>query len=134
MCRPYADTATKFYYKDQIFGRWATLTFDFTPTSKRLYSLVVSFSGPGISKKSEFRDQIEGMLRKKYGNDPMITDHTVFQTYDWKINKNASVTMRIGGNSVEVIYIDKPISLFAEDERLKRVRKNFTKNDKEKYR
>ena len=66
MCRPYAHTATKFNYKTLILGRHATVGLAFTPVSKRLYSIMVSWSGPGISPKSEFRDQVEAMLIEKY--------------------------------------------------------------------
>jgi hypothetical protein len=133
MCRPYADTAIQFYYKDQIFGKWATLNFNFTPTSKRLYSLEVAFSGPGISKNSEFRERIEEMLSKKYGNTPRITEHIVFQTYDWTINDNATVTMRLGGNSIHVICADDTLTKKAENEKLEQVRSGFTNTDKEKF-
>lgn len=133
MCRPYADTATKFCYKDQIFGKWATLNFDFTPTSKRLYCLDVGFFGPGISKQSEFRERIEAMLREKYGKPVSVTDHIVYKTYDWKINSHAMVTMRPGCNSVNVIYRDITLARQAEAEKLDQVRKGFTTNDKGKF-
>lgn len=133
MCRPYANTAIEFYYKDQIFGRLATLNFNFTPTGKRLYSLDVAFSGPRISKNSEFRKQIEALLKEKYGVPVKNSDHIVYKNYDWKINNNATVTMRLGGNNVHVIYTDAKLSKMAENEKLKLVQNKFKKNDKDKF-
>ena len=133
MCRPYADEAIEFYYKDQILGKWATLTFRFTQSSKRLYSLSVAFSGPGISKKSEFREQVESMLRKKYGKPIRITNHIVYKDFDWSINDNAIVTMRPGGNSVHITYRDLKLTDLCEKEKLNQVRSGFTRNDKSKF-
>ena len=62
MCKPYADKATEFYYKDQILGKWANIHLNFTPVSKQLYSVQIKFVQTGVSKNSEFRQQIEAML------------------------------------------------------------------------
>ena len=133
MCKPYADESTEFYYKDQILGKWATLTFRFTQSGKRLHSLTVAFSGTGISKKSEFREQVESMLREKYGNPIRVTDHIVYKEFDWKINNNAIVSMRPGGNSVHIIYCDLKLADLCEKDKLEQVRSGFTRNDKSKF-
>lgn len=133
MCRPYAESATEFYYKDQILGRRATLTFNFTPLSKRLYSLTVAFSGPGISKTSDFKDQVESMLRVKYDRPPKNIAHIFFEVLEWKINRNATVTMRAGGNSIHIIYSDLKLFELFEKEKNELVRSGFTKNDKNKF-
>lgn len=133
MCRPYADTANQFYYKDQIFGKWATLNFDFTPTSKRLYRLKIAFSGPDISKTSEFRDRIEAMLREKYGQPVEIKNQIVYMSYNWNINANATVSMRPGTSYIQVTYRDTALFNLAENEKLELVRKGFTEGDKEKF-
>jgi hypothetical protein len=132
ICLPYADTATQFYYKDQIFGRLATLTLDFTPTSKLLYSVRVAFSGPGISRASEFRELVESMMREKYG-EPMVTDKIVFRDYEWAMGENATVTMRQGGNSVHVTYRDRALANEADHEKSEKVREGFTQTDKGKF-
>jgi hypothetical protein len=134
MCRPYADTASKFYYKDQIFGKWATLNLDFTPVSKKLYSVEIRFGNTGNSKDSAFRQQIEAMLREKYGKPLGVNSHMgVYTTYDWKINDKAIVTMRPGPNYVHVSYLDKAIAKTIETELAGQVREGFTKNDKSKF-
>ena len=132
MCLPYADTVTQFYYKDQILGRLATLTLDFTPTSKLLYSLRVAFSGPGISRTSEFSELVESMMREKYG-EPRVTDKIVFRDYEWEIGENATVTMRQGGNMVHVTYRDRPLANEADHEKSEQVREGFTQTDKAKF-
>lgn len=134
MCRPYADTATIFYYKGQIFNRWATLNLSFTPVSRRLYSVEIRFHNTGMSKDSESREQVEGMLREKYGKPLGVNSHMgVYKTYDWKINKNAIVTMRPGTNFVHVSYLDKAIAKLVQTELDGQVRSGFTTNDKSKF-
>ncbi len=118
MCRPYADTATRFGHKEQLFNKMASLTFDFTPASKKLYSLEIAFNGTGVSKQSEFRQQIESMLREKYGKPIRMTDHIFFKDFDWKINDNATVTMRPMGNTVLVTYRDVMLANLSEKEKL----------------
>lgn len=89
--------------------------------------------GIGIPKNSEFRQQIEATLRDKYGNPIKITDHTLFKDYDWRINKNAIVTMRPMSDSIIVTYRDVILSNLAEAEQLNRVQKGFKRSDKEKF-
>jgi hypothetical protein len=133
MCRPYADTAIRFGYKEQLFGKIASISFDFTPVSKKLYSLEIKWLGSGVSKQSEFRQQVESILRKRYGKPFRISDHIVFKDYDWKINSNATVTLRPLGNAVLVTYRDTVLANLSEKEKLGQVRSGFTINDKSKF-
>jgi hypothetical protein len=133
LCRPYADTDSRFEYREQLFNKLATLRFTFTPTSKKLYSLEVVFNGTGMPKNSEFRQQMESMLREKYGKPFRVTDHILFKDYDWRINANAIVAMRPMSNAVIVTYSDVKLSGLAEIERLNNVRRGFTKGDKNKF-
>lgn len=121
MCRPYANTATAFEYMDQLLDRQAKIVLNFTPTSKKLYSIKIGWSGPDISKKSEFRDQIEALLTKKYGKPVKIKEHYIFRTYYFKINKLSFVTMRPGGNYVMLEYLDNRLVRLAEDEKTAKV-------------
>ncbi len=133
MCRPYAHTATKFEYKIQMLGRHAKVALAFTPVSKRLYSIMVSWSGSGISPKSEFRNQVEAMLIEKYGRPVKTENKIIFKTFDFKINPSSIVTMRPGGNYVQLLYLDKRLSRLAEDEETANVRNGFTGSDKGKF-
>ena len=54
MCLPYANIATKFDYKAQILGRQAKILLKFTPASRKLYSIMVSWSGPGKPSLAPF--------------------------------------------------------------------------------
>ena len=111
----------------------ASISFDFTPVSKKLYSLEIQWLGTGVSKQSEFRQQIEAMLREKYGKPLRIVDKILYKDYDWKINENATVTMRPMGNTVLVTYRDTVLANLSEKEKLGQVRSGFTKNDKNKF-
>jgi hypothetical protein len=133
LCLPYADSATEFEYNAQLLDRSARIELKFTPTSKKLYSIRMVWSGPGISKKSVFRDQIEAMLTKKYGEPVRIEDHIIFRTYDFKINKFSIVTMRPGGNYVMLEYLDNRLAQVAEDETTAKVRRDSTGRDKGRF-
>jgi len=51
--RKYADTADKFYYKDNLLGKWSTVTLSFTPVSKLLWSVGINWSGiPATARPS----------------------------------------------------------------------------------
>jgi hypothetical protein len=134
MCRPYADTATRFYYNGRIFNKWARLTLSFTLVSKKLYCVEIRFNNTGMSRDSEFREQVEAMLQEKYGKPLKVSHHVgVYKTYDWQINENAIVTMRPGVNFVNVSYLDKTIAKAAQYESKEQIRDGFTKNDKSKF-
>jgi hypothetical protein len=64
MSRKYADTAGKFYYKDQIMGKWARVDLVFTPKSKKLYTLSINWSGQGVSNKSGFSADVRKFQTK----------------------------------------------------------------------
>jgi hypothetical protein len=133
MCLPYANTATEFDYNAQLLGRQAKIVLNFTPASKKLYSIRVAWSGSGISRKSKFRDQIESMLIKKYGRPVKIKDNMIFKTYDFQINKLSFVTMRPGSNYVLLEYLDNRLVRLVEDETTAKERKGFTNGDKGKF-
>ena len=133
ICLPYANTATEFDYKTQMLGRHAKILLKFTPDSKKLYSITVSWSGPGISKESEFRDQVEAMLTEKYGRPVKTKNHIIFKTYDFQINEFSFVTMRPGGNYVLLEYMDNRLSKLAGDEKTAKVRSGFAGGDKGKF-
>ena len=133
LCLPYANSATEFEYNDQLLGRIAKIVLKFTPTSKKLYSIKLVWSGPDIFKISEFRDQIEAMLTKKYGRPIKIKDHIVFKTYDFKINKFSIVTMRPGRNNIMLEYLDHRLVRLSKDEMKAKDRSGFTRGDKGKF-
>jgi hypothetical protein len=133
MCLPYASSATEFEYNTHLLGRQAKIALKFTPTSKKLYSIKVTWSGPGISKKSEFRDRVEAMLIEKYGRAVKTKNHIVYKTYDFQIDQFSIVTMRPGGNYVLLEYLDKRLVRRAEDEKTAKVRSGFTRDDKGKF-
>ena len=133
MCRPYSDTATRFGYKEPLFGKMASIIFDFTPKSKKLYSLEIKWLGTGVSIKSEFRQQVESILREKYGKPFKTKDKYVYKEYHWRINGNAIVTMKPMGNAVVVTYQDLNLVKLAESEKLGKIRNGFTKTDKSKF-
>ena len=57
----------------------------------------------------------------------------VYETYDWRMNDRAIVSMRPGANYVHVSYLDKSIATLVETELSGQVHKGFTKNDKSRF-
>ncbi|GAB6909927.1 hypothetical protein DESC_60005 [Desulfosarcina cetonica] len=132
MCRPYADSATKFYYEEKIYGKWAIIYLGFTPSGKKLYSLNVRFLNTGVSKDSKFRISIEEKLKKKYG-EPLSNKSNEEQRYIWKISEIASVTMHPGSNYVLLSFFDNSIAKSVETELSNQVNKGATESHKSKF-
>jgi len=114
--RKYAETHRKFYYKDQILGKWARVDLIFTPKSKKLYTLSINWSAQGVSKESEFFAEVKSIMSKKYG-EPSNTDkeyiiHKIF----WNINQNAYAMLQGSAGSSQLHYFDKHYLKLAEDE------------------
>ena len=81
--RKYITTSRKFYYKDQILGKWARVDLIFTPKSGKLYTLSINWSGAGVSSNSEFFTEVMAILNKKYGKPFDTRKEILFHKKFW---------------------------------------------------
>ena len=114
--RKYADTYRKFYYKDQILGKWARVNLVFTPKSKKLYSLSINWSGQGMSKNSEFFSEVRSLMTQKYGAPSETAKQIIFHKIFWTINRDAYAMLQGSGGSSKLHYFDKIYLKTAETE------------------
>ena len=54
MSRKYARSHNRFHYQSTLLGRPAKVELQFTPKSRKLYTLSISWGGPGASKTEPF--------------------------------------------------------------------------------
>jgi hypothetical protein len=134
--RKYAKTATAFYYKDNLLGKWSTVTLSFSPVSKLLWSVSINWSGPGVSTKGEFRNDVQSLLSEKYGKPKDGGKDLFYETTSWKISEISVVSMKVGAGSVNVTYVDKKIEAIKRNEDLQLKEEEKQKallKDKSKY-
>jgi hypothetical protein len=134
--RKYAKTATAFYYKENLLGKWSTVTLSFSPVSKLLWSVSINWSGPGVSTKGEFRNDVQSLLSEKYGKPKGHGRDLFYDKISWRISEISVVSMKVGAGSVNVTYVDKNMEAIKADEEqgLKaEARKKALLKDKNKY-
>jgi hypothetical protein len=134
--RKYAGTTTAFYYRDNLLGKWSTVTLSFSPVSKVLWSVSINWSGPEMSTKGEFRNEVESMLSEKYGKPKARGRDLFHDTTSWKISEISVVSMKAGFGSVNVSYVDKKIEAIKASEELRlkeEAKKKALLKDKSKY-
>jgi hypothetical protein len=117
--RKYAKTATAFYYKDNLLGKWSTVTLSFSPVSKLLWSVGINWSVAGKSATSEFRNDVESLLSEKYGKPTGRGKDLFYETMSWEISEISLVSMKVGAGSVNVSYVDRKIEAMKGNEELR---------------
>lgn len=134
--RKYAETSRRFYYKDQILGKWARINLVFTPKSKKLYAMSINWSGAGVSKSSDFFQEIREVMIKKYGKPSSSRKETLFKKIFWEINKDAYAMLQGGSGFIQLHYFDRNYLELAETESVSiknSERQNYLKKDTEKF-
>ena len=114
--RKFAETYRKFYYKDQILGKWARVELAFTPTSKNLYSLSINWRGQGVSKSSEFFSEVRSLMTQKYGKNSDTSKQILFHKIFWNINQDAYAMLQGRSGGSQLHYFDKKYLKLAETE------------------
>jgi hypothetical protein len=119
--KKYAGTVRTFYYKENLLGKWSTVTVFFSPVSRLLWSININWSGPEMSSKGEFRNDVYTLLSGKYGDPETGGKYLVYGTTSWKISEISVVSMKVDVGSVNVNYVDKKIEAMntSEDMHLK---------------
>ncbi len=134
--RKYAETYRKFYYKDQILGKWARVDLVFTPNTKKLCTLSIKWNGQGVSKESEFFTEVKSIMSKKYGAPSKTDKEYLIHKIFWNINQNAYAMLQGGGGFSQLHYFDKHYLNLAENESAKTKateHHNALKKDAEKF-
>jgi len=111
-CRKYMETATTYYYLDQLMGRPAKVFLSVTPASKKLFSVVVGFK----ADKDTLAD-LRHTLERKYGRPAghgkkdLLHDQVT-----WRVGDTTEISLVSGSNTVKVIYKDLVLERTKETE------------------
>lgn len=136
LSRKYMYSATEFEYSEKLLGKNAKILFCFTPTSRILYKLEVHFFGNDISRKSDFRYEVQDILIRKYGSPRNTKNEIMYEILMWDINGKFFVTMRSGINSVIIQYSDVRFDKIKqqEDEKINSAKmKEYRRKDEPKF-
>jgi hypothetical protein len=134
--RKYAKTEKAFHYKDNLLGKWSTVSLSFSPVSKLLWSVSIKWSVSGKPATSEFRKDVETLLIEKYGKPKDEGRDLFYETISWKISEISVVSMKVGAGTINVTYVDKKVeAMKANEERglKEEAKKNALLKDKNKY-
>ncbi len=136
LSRKYMYSETAFEYSDKLLGKNANVFLLFTPTSRILYKVEVRLFGNDITRKSDFRYEVQEMLTKKYGSPVNIKNQIMYEVLTWDVTGKFSVAMRCGINSVIIQYSDIRLDNIKqqEDEKINSAKmKEYRKKDESKF-
>ncbi|MDM5264568.1 hypothetical protein PF327_10220 [Sulfurovum sp. XTW-4] len=99
-----------FYYRENLLGAQARVALHFTQGSKKLYKIVINWSG--VSNKRAFEEQLYRLMDKKYGKRNIVAPSSVgeyvfFKKRAWKIDNNSVLQSNSFSGGIELVYLDK---------------------------
>ncbi|QTA78826.1 Uncharacterized protein dnl_10660 [Desulfonema limicola] len=115
-------------YGINLLKKWAGVTMLFTPTSKRLASIIIQwteYTADGLKQRQfdpEFTADVRLSLEKKYGeaveNKKQDDESTLFKTYScyWKIGGADTISMTVDFKSLRLVYNNRTITKLADKE------------------
>ncbi|QTA78522.1 Uncharacterized protein dnl_07460 [Desulfonema limicola] len=115
-------------YGINLLKKWAGVTLLFTPTSKRLASIILQwteYTTDGLKDRQfdpEFTADVRHSLEKKYGDAIEVTkqddENILFKTYScyWKIGGTDTISMTTDYKSLRLVYNNRTITELAEKE------------------
>jgi hypothetical protein len=116
MSRKYAQSHNRFHYQSTLLGRPAKVELQFTPQSRKLYTLSVSWGGPGVSKTGRFFSEVQTMLKDKYGQPSDTRRGAFFYEGFYIINPISYAILRGRSGGVQIHYFDKNCQKLLEKE------------------
>ncbi|QTA86010.1 hypothetical protein [Desulfonema magnum] len=134
--KKFAKTATKFRYRDCLLGKRATIYLSFTPTSKKLFAISIRWLGLTGVKKSDFKNEIESVIIKKYGKQKKKEKEIFYDTICWLTEDKNEISVKIGNASIQLNYIEKTIEKMGQKEMKdiqERKKKNYRMKDGDKF-
>lgn len=129
------NTSDIFSYKTRLMEKNAEVTLFFTPTSRLLHKVIVSFHGIGTNTK-EFKNEILDMIQSKYGENNRYSKQLFGDTHKWNMENKYSVNMIYQAGYIKIEYSDNALSRQNEAEKMKiedKKRKEYTEKDSPKF-
>jgi hypothetical protein len=147
----YMEDTDRVSYGISLLKKWATVTLVFTPTSRRLASVILTWSEYSIDGLKErrfdpdFVADVRQTIEKKYGKAVEIQEPddgmTLFRTRSccWKIGGTDTISMTTDYKSLRLVYNNRTITELAEKESAIRKKQDAVREkireaeDKEKF-
>jgi len=103
MVRKYSD-ASHFYYKTSLLGHFTKVELLFTPSSKQLHTIKITWSIPN-ARKSMLAKKVESMIVDKYGNTRKSGRQLFYDRTKWITADSNQIDMDIHATSISLSYL-----------------------------
>jgi hypothetical protein len=117
MSSKYAKTATHYYYKTKLLGKYARVDLFLTPSSKKLYTLSIDWHGmANKNNRAGFEKEITEMLSPKYGSPKKQIPQIFGQTKTWVPSSNVTINLKMTSGNYILTYEDSKMLRLKQDE------------------
>lgn len=124
MCVPYRKTATRYFYKANLLGEWATVTLFLTQKSKRLSSIDIDWSGPKKNRESGFPKTVMKALSENNKRSTRMRVNKYQFSANYKLDKNNEIHLSSSTNGTLLYYTDRTMSRIDNKEKRNVKKKN----------
>jgi hypothetical protein len=106
MCRPYANSHSKFYYKAQLLGRSTTVNLVFNPSSRVLIKINVDLYDPAGKPHKDSYYEVLAMLVDKFGKPTKSKRNILLRKIKQWVVGDGMVQLIEFGNMARVEYAE----------------------------
>ena len=107
MCSKYAKTATHYYYKIKLLGKYAKVDLFLTPSSKKLHTLSINWHGmANKNNRAGFEEEITELLSPKYGTPKKQIPQLFGQTKTWVPSSRITIGLKMTSGNYILTYQD----------------------------
>jgi hypothetical protein len=114
----YAKTATHYYYKTKLLGKYARVDLFLTPSSKKLHTLSINWHGmANKNNRSGFEKEITEMLSQKYGSPKNHTRQIFGKTKTWTPSNRTKIDLEMTSGNYILVYKDNALMQLNQTEK-----------------
>ena len=110
MSSKYADSATKYYYKTKLLGKYGTVELFLTPSSKKLHKLSIRWNSTGKNDRVEFQHEVMNTLKRKYGSPSKYKNEILSRKYYWNPTQHMGIELISTSGGLTLVYQDFDMS------------------------
>jgi hypothetical protein len=133
----YAKTATNYYYKTKILGRYAKVDLFLTPSSKRLHTLSINWHGmANNNNRIGFEEEITETLSAKYGSPKRRYGQLLKKVKIWSPSPSVTIELQMtSGNFIAIYKDNEMLEIQTAEKQLRndQIKQNYQKVDSGKF-
>ncbi len=133
----YAKTATHYYYKTKLLGKYAKVDLFLIPSSKRLHTLSIDWHGmANKNNRAGFEEEITETLSAKYGSPGKRYGQLLGKAKTWSPSPRIAIELQMTSGNFIAIYKDIEILELNRTENQRRndeIKQNYQKVDSGKF-